>query len=99
MTRAKQAKIPQICVQACAMADRDLQMVRRLLGEHEKFDDAENQPLRFVLPYAVSASDGQYFHRVPLSVVCQAVGAVCRMFSLTATIHVVCNLTATASIT
>jgi hypothetical protein len=93
MTRAKQAKIPQICVEACAMENRDLWTVRHRLGEHEKFDDAENLPLRFILPYAVGTCDAQYFHRVPLSAVCQAVGAVCRMFSLTATIHVVCNLT------
>jgi hypothetical protein len=63
------------------------------VGRHEKFDYAEGQSLRFVLPYAVRISESPYFSRVPLSVICQAIGAVCHLFDLTATIHMACDLT------
>jgi hypothetical protein len=93
LTRAKQAKIPQIFVQACLMDRKNLGEVSCQLGSHDKFDNTENQLQRFILPYAVRVSEGPHFGRVPLSIVCQAIGAVCSMFNLTATIHMVCDLT------
>ena len=93
MTRAKQTQIPRVVVDPVLMSDVELCALNSSLCRFDKSDD--DGTVRLVVPYAVDASDSRSYDRVPLSIVSQAVGAACQVLDLTATVHVLCDLTVT----